>query len=188
MVSISSSALRPGSIFEDDGRKYIVLKFQHIKKGRGQAINRVKVKDLESGTITEKTYTNEQSVSEADVSKKSAQFLYTDGSAAHFMDTNDFNQFQLDTEVVEEELKFLTEGMKVITLYIDGNPISVELPVTVELQVQETEPAVTGNTAQNAMKNALLETGLEIKVPLFLKQGDYVKINTQSGEYIGRVS
>lgn len=184
---ISTSSLRPGSIYEENDRKYQVIKYQHIKKGRGQAINRVKVKDLESGSITEKTYTNEQSVSEADVVKESAQFLYQDDNSAHFMSTKDFSQFEIDAESVSAELKYLKEGEKVVTLYLDGNATSIELPKTVELEIVNTEPAVPGNTATGAMKDAEMETGLIVKVPLFLKTGDCVKINTSSNEYISRI-
>ncbi|KXK26611.1 MAG: Elongation factor P [candidate division WS6 bacterium OLB20] len=188
MGAIPTSQLRVGSIFEDSGRKYVVLKYQHIKKGRGQAINRVKVRDLESQAITEMTYSNEQSVDEADVVKQSAQYLYQDGSNAFFMSNEDYSQFELDVESLEHELKFLTEGMKVITLYIDGNPVSVEIPKTVELRIAKTDPAVAGNTAQSATKDAELETGAIIKVPLFLKEGEVIKVNTENEEYVGRVN
>lgn len=184
---ISTSSLRPGSIYEEDGRKYKVLKYSHIKKGRGQAVNRVKVRDLESGSITEKTYTNEQSVSEADVQKKSAQFLYRDGDRAYFMSNEDYSQFEFELEDIADQEGFLKEGIRVITLYIDGMPASIELPKTVEMEITNTEPAVAGNTATGALKDAEVESGMKIRVPLFLKTGDCVKINTQTGEYISRV-
>lgn len=188
MGALPSNALRNGSIFEYDGRKYLVLKYQHIKKGRGQATIRLKVRDLESNVITEKTFTNEQSVEAADVEKKSAQFLYSDDSKAYFMDVNDYSQFELPKEDLETELNFLTEGLKVITLYIDGNPVSIELPKSVELLVTNTTGATAGNTATNAMKKAVLETGYEIQVPLFIKQGQKIRVNTESGTYTGKVS
>lgn len=187
MGTIQTSSLRVGSIFEFEGRKYVVLKYQHIKKGRGQATNRVKVRDLENNAITEKTFTNEQSVNEADVLKRNAQFLYKDDKKAYFMDNDDFSQFEFEVEQMEWELNFLTEGMKVITLYIDGNPISIELPKSVELKVTATDPAIAGNTATNAMKDAELETGFSIKVPLFIKTGDVIRINTESESYVSRV-
>lgn len=188
MGTIPTSSLRPGSIFEDSGRKYVVLKYQHIKKGRGQATNRVKVRDLESQSITEMTYTNEQSVEEADVLKQSAQFLYKDDAKAYFMSNQDYSQFELDLDGLEHEIKFLTDGMKVITLYIDGNPVSIEIPKTVELTIAKTDPAVAGNTAQSATKDAELETGAIIKVPLFLTEGEVIRVNTESEEYAGRVN
>ncbi|MBW7953216.1 MAG: elongation factor P [Candidatus Dojkabacteria bacterium] len=187
MGTIASNALRNGSVFELDDRKYVVLKYQHIKKGRGQATIRLKVRDIENGVITEKTFTNEQSVQEADVAKQSAQFLYADDSNAYFMSNEDFSQFELPVEQIQDELLFMIEGSKVITLYIDGIPVSIELPKTVDLKIQTTDPAVAGNTAQNALKNAVMETGLQIKVPLFLKEGEIIKINTQTYEYLGRV-
>jgi elongation factor P len=185
---IMANALRSGSIFEYDNRKYVVLKYQHIKKGRGQATIRVKVRDIESQVITEKTFTNEQSVSEADVQKKTAQFLYSDDRFAYFMDTDDYSQYELEKEQLETELNFLTDGMKVITLYIDGKAASIELPKSVELVIAETEPAIAGNTATGAVKNAKLETGFVVKVPLFLKTGDKIRINTETGAYKERVN
>ncbi|KXK09593.1 MAG: Elongation factor P [candidate division WS6 bacterium OLB21] len=134
MGTIASNALRNGSVFELDDRKYVVLKYQHIKKGRGQATIRLKVRDIENGVITEKTFTNEQSVQEADVAKQSAQFLYADDSNAYFMSNEDFSQFELPVEQIQDELLFMIEGSKVITLYIDGIPVSIELPKTVDLK------------------------------------------------------
>jgi len=183
-----ANALRPGSIFEHDNHKYVVLKYQHIKKGRGQATIRVKVRDLENQVQVEKTFTNEQSVDEADVLKKTAQYLYKDKGKVYFMDTEDYSQFEFNDDQLKSELNFLTEGMKVITLYIDGKPVSIELPKSVELTVAETEPAIAGNTATGAVKIAKLETGYEVKVPLFLKTGDKVKLNTEEGTYISRVN
>ena len=103
------------------------------------------------------------------------------------MSNEDFSQFELPVEQIQDELLFMIEGSKVITLYIDGIPVSIELPKTVDLKIQTTDPAVAGNTAQNALKNAVMETGLQIKVPLFLKEGEIIKINTQTYEYLGRV-
>ncbi len=183
-----ANALRNGAIFEHEDHKFVVLKYQHIKKGRGQATIRVKVRDIENQVIKEITFTNEQSVYEADVQKKSAQYLYQEKGKAFFMDNDDFSQFELDTDQLETELNFLTEGMKVITLYIDGKAVSIELPKSVELKIESTEGAVAGNTASGALKTAKLETGYEIKVPLFIKSGETVRINTETGDYTGRVN
>lgn len=183
---IASTSLRPGMIFEYNDKKYQVLKQEHIKKGRGQAINKVKSKDLLSGAIIELTFTNEQSVEEADVVKKSAQFLYSDNKNGYFMLMEDFSQFEIPVNQVEEFLGFLKEGTKIVALFIDGRPINIDIPKTVSLEVTFTEPAVGGNTATGAVKIAELDTGLKIKVPLFIKKGDNVKINSQTSEYVSR--
>jgi len=134
------------------------------------------------------TFSNEQSVLEADVVKKSAQFLYSDIEKAYFMDSDDFSQFELLIEDIGDKIKYLKDGSKVITLFLDGKPVSIEIQKTTELKVVETEPAIAGNTATGAMKNAILETGLEIKVPLFVKIGDIIKINTDTSTYQARVN
>lgn len=188
MAVINSNDLKPGVVFRDSGETLVVLKYQHIKKGRGQATIRVKVKNIETSSIFEKTYTNEQKLELADVEKRSSQFLYSDGTAVHFMDTGDYSQFQFPAVELDTELQFLIEGGRVVTLFLDGKPISVELPKTVELEVTTTTSAVAGNTATNATKDATLETGASIQVPLFIKQGEKIKVNTESGTYISRVN
>lgn len=184
---VSSSSIRPGMVIEIDNCQLLVLKYIHIKKGRGQAINRVKVKDIVTGSITEKTFTNEQSIEIADTEKKTAQFLYADKEDAFFMSTDDFSQFSLPLSDLENDILFLKDGEKVIVLYIDGSPVSIEVPKTVVLKVDYTEPASAGNTATGALKVAGLETGLKAMVPLFIKIDDYVRINTTSNEYVERV-
>lgn len=188
MAVINSNDLRPGSVFVDSGETYVVLKYSHMKKGRGQATIRVKVRNIQTDSITEKTYSNEQKVEAADVEKRTSQFLYSDGSDAHFMDTADYSQFALATEGVEWELNFLKEGSAVITMFLEGAPVSIEIPKSVELQVTETNDAVAGNTAGNATKEATVETGYKFQVPMFINIGDVVKINTDSGTYVSRVN
>lgn len=185
---INSNDLRPGSVFNDAGETYVVLKYSHMKKGRGQATIRVKVKNLNSGSIIEKSYTNEQKVEEADVERRSAQFLYNDGQSVHFMDTGDYSQFQLSSDELEWELNFLKEGGKVVATFLDGKAISIEIPRSVELEVSSTSDAVAGNTSSGATKEATTETGYQLQVPLFIKQGETLKINTDSGEYTSRVN
>lgn len=185
-MAIASNALRNGSVFEFESNVYIVLKYQHMKKGRGQAVIRLKVKNLETNAITELTFSNEQKVEDADVIRESAQFLYRDGENAYFMNSQDYSQFELQLENIEDQYLYLKEGEKVVVMYINDKPQSIELPKTVVLEITETEPAVAGNTATNAMKDAVMETGLVVKVPLFIKTGEIIKINTGSGEYISR--
>jgi elongation factor P len=186
MATLNSNELKEGKVFKDDGNTYLVLKYSHIKKGRGQAVIKVKVRDLESGSITEKSYTNEQKVDEAMADKRSCQFLYADGKALNFMDTRDYSQFKLGIEETGDAVNYLTEGQKVVTLFLEDRPVSIELPKNVELEVTDTTAATAGNTATNATKAATLETGYEIQVPLFIEEGEKIKVNTETGEYVAR--
>lgn len=186
---INSNELKVGTVFVDDSRTFVVLKYQHIKKGRGQATIRVKVRDLESSSITEKTYTNEQKVEAADVEKRNAQYLYSDGTTAYFMDANDYSQFEFAMSDIEWELNFLKEGDKVVTMFLNSRPTSIETPKSAELVVVETTGNVTaGNTATNATKEATLETGYKIQVPLFISEGEKIRVNTEMGTYVSRVN
>ena len=186
-MAIASNALREGSLFSFEGSTYQVLNYQHIKKGRGQAVIKVKVRNIETGANTELSFTNEERLDEVDAEKRSAQYLYNEGDEYFFMDNESFEQYQFKKDFIGEAPLFLIEGMKVIVLFVEGAPQSIELPKSVELKIIDTEPAVPGNTATGASKTAELETGLEVLVPLFLKIGDKVKINTETKKYTARV-
>ena len=188
MATINSNDLKEGVIFADSGSTYLVIKYSHIKKGRGQATIKVKVKNIETGSITILSYSNEQRVEAADVEKRTVQYLYSDEKDVYFMNNEDYSQFAIPLENIEKELLFLKEGQKVVTMFLDGNPISIELPKSVELEVKDTSDAVSGNTSSGAMKDAIVETGYRVQVPLFIKQGDLLKINTDSGDYVSRIN
>lgn len=185
-MAIASNALREGSLFVRDGQKYLVLKYQHIKKGRGQAVIRVKVQNIVTKANTELTFTNEEKLEEFNAEKRSAQFLYRDGDSFYFMDNDNFEQYELKVESIESKQNFLIEGTKVVMLFVEGEPLSIDIPKTVVLEVTHTEPANAGNTATGALKNAEVETGYTVLVPLFIKIGDKVKINTETGKYTAR--
>lgn len=185
---INSNDLRPGSVFVEDGGAYVVIKYSHMKKGRGQATIRVKVRNLQTNSITEKTYSNEQKVEAADVEKRTTQYLYNDGTDAYFMDTADYSQFSLPVEMLEWELNFLKEGSSVVTMFLDEKAVSIEIPKSVELTVTEANDAVAGNTSGNATKEATTETGYKLQVPMFIALGNMIKINTESGTYVSRVN
>lgn len=186
MSYVASNSLREGSLFIYDGQKYLVLKYSHIKKGRGQAIIRVKVKNVVTKSNTELTFSNEEKLEEFNAEKRTAQFLYNDGNTYYFMDGSTFEQYELDKENIEGKEVFLIEGMKVIVMFIEDVPISLEIPKTVVLEITNTEPANAGNTATGAMKNAETETGFSLMVPLFIKIGDKIKINTETKKYSAR--
>lgn len=186
MAVLSYTDLRNGVVYTDNGETYIVLKYEHNKQGRGSATVKVKVRNLKTGAITVKSYKAGDKVESADVSKESAQYLYDDEHNAYFMDMETFGQYAMSLEDIGDQHGFLTEGEKVIVQKLEGEPISLDIPKTVELKVDYTEPAVAGNTSSGAMKVAKLETGLEINVPLFVDIGDVLIVNTESSEYVSR--
>lgn len=187
MALLDSNSLREGSVFMENGDAYLVLKYSHMKKGRGQATIRVKVRNLNTGATGELTYSNEHKVELADIEKKSAQYLYADDTKVYFMDNTDYSQFETGIENIETEKPFMKDGQKVIVMFLDEIPISVEIPKVVELEVTDTTDAVAGNTSSGAMKDAVLETGLKIQVPLFIENGNILRVNTDSSSYVSRV-
>lgn len=186
-VYISASELRNGSVFEDSGNVYVVIKYGHIKKARAQAVVKVKVRDIRSGSVTEKSYSSDTKVVAADVVKRSAQYLYSDGSHLYFMDSTTFEQMSVNEESLGFDSLVLKEGEKVIVEYLNEEPVSVAPPASVELEVIEAPDAVSTGTVSNPSKRVKLETGLEIFVPMFINKGDVVKVNTEDSSYITRV-
>lgn len=184
MLSVTS--LRNGTIYKENGAPWLVLKYQHTKVGRGNASIKVKVRNLLTGSITERTFVSGAAVEEADVEKLKVQYLYRANSEANFMETSTFEQLTLPLNLVEESLGFLKEGLEVYIFQFEGKPVSVELPLSVVLTVAETEPGFKGDSATTVLKPATLETGLKLGVPLFVKVGDMIKVDTRSGEYVGR--
>lgn len=184
---LNSNQLRNGTVYVDGRDVLSVIRYQHIKHGRGQAVIRVKVRNILSGVISEKTYDPNLRLEEAEVSKRSAQMLYVDDSQAYFMDNDSYEQFSLQIDQIIDSLKYMNEGQKVVAMFLDGKPVSIELPKSVELEVTDAVDAVAGDSATSANKKVVLSTGLEVDVPLFVKKGDILKINTDTGEYVSRV-
>jgi elongation factor P len=185
---LSSNELRNGTVFKYEGKTWVVIKYEFVKMGRGSGTVKVKAKDLVSSSIVEKGFNLNQKFEEATVEKRSAQYLYADDTSANFMDNESYDQFSLKLKDVEDSLAYIVEGGKVVVVYLDENPISLEIPKTVNLKVVYTEPAVKGDTSNNPMKKAKLETGKEIDVPMFIKEGDVLKVNTEEGTYSERVN
>lgn len=185
MVSVTD--LRNGSTFEDQGQIFQVLTYEHIKMGRGSATIRVKVKNLRTGSTTEKTFISGARVGEAPLQKVKAQYLYQDSEGFHFMDNQTFEQFTLSRQKVGDQAKFLKEGMEIAILLYEDEQLSLDLPLKMAFKVAETGPGVRGDSATNVYKDAILENGLKIKVPLFIKNGDSVVVDTRTGEYLERV-
>ena len=184
--NIGSTQLRKGTAFKDNDRAYVVQDYKHIKKGRGLAIVRVKIRDINSGSIVEKTFTSKEKVEGVELIRKSAQYLYKDSENYYFMDSQSFSQFEVNKEMLKGKRNYLTEGMKVDTVWLDEKIVDIGIPKKVAMVVKKTEPAVAGDSATNPTKEAILETGYKVQVPLFIKSGDQILMNTEKGIYVSK--
>ena len=184
---ISAGDFKNGVTVEIDGNIYQILEFQHVKPGKGAAFVRTKLKNIISGGVVEKTFRPTEKFPKAHIDRKDMQYLYRDGDLFNFMDGETYDQIALNEDVVGDSLKFVKENEVVKICSHNGNVFSVEPPLFVELAITETEPGFKGDTAQGATKPATVETGAIVMVPLFVEQGDVLKIDTRSGEYLSRV-
>ena len=184
---ISAGDFKNGVTVEIDGNIYQILEFQHVKPGKGAAFVRTKLKNIISGGVVEKTFRPTEKFPKAHIDRKDMQYLYRDGDLFNFMDVETYDQIALNEDVVGDSLKFVKENEVVKICSHNGNVFSVEPPLFVELAITETEPGFKGDTAQGATKPAPVETGAIVMVPLFVEQGDVLKIDTRSGEYLSRV-
>ncbi len=175
-----------GITFEMDGGVYQVIEFQHVKPGKGAAFVRTKLKNVISGAVVEKTFSPTDKFENAYIDRKEMQYSYRDGDLYYFMDMETFEMMPLNSNKLPDSFKFVKEEMMCKIISYKGNVFGVEPPTFVELAVEKTEPGFAGNTAQNTLKPATLETGAEIKVPLFINEGEVLKIDTRTGEYLGR--
>ncbi len=183
---ISASEFRNGATVEVDGDIFVVIEFQHVKPGKGAAFVRTKLKNLVSGGIVERTFRPTEKMPKAHIDRMDMQYLYNDGELYHFMDTETFEQSAINASDIGDALKYCKENEMVKILSHNGNVFGIEPPTFVELEITETEPGFKGDTAQGATKPAITETGASVNVPLFVNIGDVVKIDTRSGEYLGR--
>ncbi|GIP58063.1 elongation factor P [Paenibacillus sp. FSL W8-0186] len=183
---ISVNDFKTGLTIEFEGDIYTVLEFQHVKPGKGAAFVRSKLKNLRNGNTVEKTFRAGENVSRAMIENRDVQYLYASGQDHTFMDNETYDQFTLSSEQLEWELNFLKENMNVKIVSYQGEILGINLPNSVELRVVESEPGIKGNTATGATKNAKLETGLNVQVPLFINQDDVLLIDTREGKYISR--
>jgi len=180
------TSLKNGTIFQENGQPFLVIKYEHKKLGRGKANIKIKARNIKTGALLERTFISGAKVEEAMVEKKTLQFLYFEGENAIFMDPVSFEQVEVAKEVFDGQKKFMQEGEKVEVLFFEGEAVSVELPLSLVLKVTETGPGVKGNSATNIFKPATLENGLQTKVPLFIKVGEKIKVDTKNGEYVER--
>lgn len=184
---ISATDLRKGVTFELDGELYRVLDYQHSYIGRGSANVRTKLRNLDTGTTIDRTFSASDKFDDVRLELREVQFLYRDGALYYFMDTETYEQPALSADVLGDMTDYLKEGLELSLSMHEGQPVEIELPVTVDLDVAQTEPAVKGDTATGATKRATLETGLVVQVPLFIEQGDTIRVDTRTGEYVTRV-
>ncbi|MDY0396468.1 elongation factor P [Virgibacillus halophilus] len=183
---ISVNDFRTGLTIELDNNVWQVIDFQHVKPGKGAAFVRSKLRNIKNGNIQEKTFRAGEKVEQAHVEHSKMQYLYASGDSHAFMDMATYEQIELPTSRIENELKFIKENMEVNIATYQGEVIGIDLPNTVELEVTETEPGIKGDTASGGTKPATLETGLTVQVPFFVNQGDKLVINTSEGKYVSR--
>jgi elongation factor P len=184
---IDVNELRKGVTFELDESLYKVLEYEHHKPGRGKATIRIKARDLQTGTILEKTFPSGDRVQAIRLDYHNVQYLYNDGELYHFMDLETYEQPAININIIGEAAQYLKEGQTVKLTFYNNQPLDIELPITVDLAVVSAEAAVRGDTATGVTKKVVTETGLEVQVPNFVAEGDVVRVDTRSGTYITRV-
>jgi len=183
---LSATELRKGVVFTHEGAPQLVTDYKHIKSARGGATIRVKCKNLKSGVVREITFNNGGKVEEADIERRSFSYLYKDSDNVNLMDAISFEQIAVPVALFEGQEKFLKDGVDVTVLLFDGEPLSPQLPLKLEFKVVYTEPGYAGDTSTTVYKDAELETGAVVKVPLFIKQDETIIVNTSTGEYVSR--
>jgi len=177
--------LKNGIIFRDGGQPFLVLKYSHIKVSRGSAQVKVRAKNIITGQVLDKTWQAGASVEDAYVANKTAQYLYKDNGYV-FMDPNTYEQFTISEDVIGDSSKYLKEGESVIVKYFDNQPYGIDLPISMIFTIKYTEPGYKGNTVNNVYKEAEFDNGTKVKVPMFIKIGDKIKVDTRTGEYVSK--
>jgi elongation factor P len=183
---LTAGDFRKGITFQIDGEPYVVLDFQHVKPGKGAAFVRTKYKNIKTGAIREEAFNPNDKFDNAHIETKKMQYLYNDGELYYFMDGETFEQVPISFDMVEEAIKYLRENDEATIKFYQEEPFIVEAPNFVDLKVIETEPGVKGDTATNVTKEATVETGAVVHVPIFIEEGEVIQIDTRSGEYLGR--
>jgi elongation factor P len=183
---ISTSEFRSGAKIEISGEPFIIVDYQHVSPGKGGSFVRTRLKSLKTGNVLERTYRSGEKFDEPDIEEKEMQFLYTQGSVYHFMDTTSYEQLAFEKDQLGDSRDFLKENMLAKILIYKGKPLTVEVPMFVTLKIVQTDPGVRGDTATGGNKPAVLETGATIKVPLYLEEGDVIKIDTRTHAYVER--
>lgn len=183
---LNISEIKTGKNIVLDGAPYAVFYHEHSKTGRAGAVLRTRLKNLATGAVLEKTFQGADQISEADISKSKAQFLYKEADGYAFMDNESYEQFSLSKVALGDTVSYLIEGTEITVLYFNSNPINIELPIKIKLKVTDAPPGIRGNTVSTGGKVVTLETGLKISTPLFVNTGDEIIVNTEKGEYVSR--
>lgn len=183
---ISAGEFRNGATFEMDGSVYSIIEFQHVKPGKGAAFVRTKIRNVITGAVVERTFSPTEKFPAATIERKDMEYLYNDGDLYYFMDTETYENVPIGSSILGDNFKFVKENVVCRILSYKGTVFGVEPPFFVELRVTATDPGFAGNTATNATKPATLETGAEIKVPLFVEEGEMIRVDTRTGEYMER--
>lgn len=186
-MALNVTDLRNGTFFREGQGIFQVLSYDHVKMGRGSGNVKVKVKNLKTGSVTEKSFITGARVDEAAVEKKKAQFLYRDGDSFNFMDPLTFEQFSLSGQSLGEAIQYLKDGLELTLIVAGDEALGIELPISLVYEIAETGPGERGNTVSNVYKDATLDNGLFLKVPMFMKPGEKIKVDTRTGQYIERV-
>ena len=184
---VSAGDFINGITVEMEGNVYQIIEFQHVKPGKGAAFVRTKLKNIINGGVVEKSFRPTEKFPQARIDRKDMQYLYSDGDLFNFMDTETYDQIALNADAVGDALKFVKENEMVKICSYNGNVFAIEPPLFVELEITETEPGFKGDTATGATKPAIVETGAKVMVPLFVENGEVIKIDTRTGEYLSRV-
>lgn len=183
---MKANDLKPGKAINQDGQIWIVTKTEHVKPGKGGAFVQTKIKSMKTGSVQEKRFRSVDEVDSVDLDRREMEYLYSDASGAIFMDCETFEQSTLPEDVLGDALKYCKPNERIVGLHHEGNVLSVELPAQVELEVTDAPPGIKNATATSVMKEATTETGLVVKVPEFINNGDRIKVNTDTGEYMSR--
>ena len=185
---VSTNDLKNGMVLNLDGQLWSVIWFQHHKPGKGGAVMRTKLKNVASGAVVERTFRADEKVDQAVVDKREMSYLYHDGTHYVFMDSQTYDQLSVEEDEIGENKNWLTEGQVATLSLYEGRPVAVELPASVELKIEHTDPGVKGDRVSGAMKPATLSTGVTVQVPLFIESGEAIRVDTRTGEYLTRVS
>ena len=183
---VSTNDMRPGQTLDIDGKLFTITYYQHVKPGKGQAFVKTKLKNVKTGAVVERTFRADEKVNLAVLDKREMQYLYTDDAGLVFMDNETYEQTHVDPELLGDSVKFLKDGVVCNIGIYDGVPIGADLPLNIELLITETEPGAKGDRVSGALKPATVETGAVVQVPLFIEQGERIKVDTRTGDYLSR--
>ncbi len=185
---LNFNEIKTGKVIKVNSEPYVIIKTDHHKMGRGGAVLKIKCRNLINGNVLERTYQGAEKAEEAETKTKKANFMYKDKEQAYFMDNESYEQFDLPVEEIGEPAKFLKDGTDVDVLYFEDKPVTISLPIKMEFKVVSAPPGVKGNSAGNVNKQVEIETGALINVPMFIEEGDMIRLNTDTGEYVERVN